>query len=239
MPKLCVNVDHVATVRQARQTNEPDPVAAALIAERAGAIGITIHLREDRRHIQDKDLQIIRKVVRGKLNLEMAPVEEMREIALECRPDQVTLVPERREEVTTEGGLDTVSQIDRLPAIINPLREAGITVSLFIDPSPLQIEAAHKLGAHYIELNTAAYSEARGREDIKNEISALRDSSEQAHRLGLGVHAGHGLTYLNVEPIAALPHFEELNIGHSIVSHAIFAGFEEAVREMTRLVERH
>jgi pyridoxine 5-phosphate synthase len=238
MPKLCVNVDHVATVRQARRTNEPDPIAAALIAERAGAIGITIHLREDRRHIQDRDLHLIRKVVRGKLNLEMAPVEEMRKIALECQPDQVTLVPERREEITTEGGLDAFAQIDRLPAIINPLREAEILVSLFIDPNPAQIEAAHKLGANYIELNTAAYSEAKGREDVKNELFALRESSEQAHRLGMGVHAGHGLTYLNVEPVAALPHLEELNIGHSIVSHAIFAGFEAAVREMSRLVER-
>ena len=237
MPKLCVNVDHVATVRQARQTDEPDPVAAALISERAGAIGITIHLREDRRHIQDRDLDLIRKVVRGKLNLEMAPLEKMREIALSCLPDQVTLVPERREEVTTEGGLDAAAQMDLLPPIINPLREAKIMVSLFIDPNPLQIEAAHKLGADYIELNTAAYSEAQGRADIKSEISALRESSEQAHALGMGVHAGHGLTYLNVEPIAALPHLEELNIGHSIVSHAIFAGFEAAVREMTRLVE--
>ncbi len=237
MPKLCVNVDHVATIRQARGTNEPDPVAAALIAERAGAVGITIHLREDRRHIQDRDLSLIRQVVRGKLNLEMAPVEEMRGIALDTRPDQVTLVPERREEITTEGGLDVSGQMDRLAAIIDPVRAAKILVSLFIDPESHQIEAAHRLGADYIELNTAAYSEARNSEAVGREISALKKAADQAHALGLGVHAGHGLTFLNVEPIASLPHIEELNIGHSIVSHAVFTGFEAAVGEMARLVE--
>ncbi|MDP6367443.1 MAG: pyridoxine 5'-phosphate synthase [Nitrospinota bacterium] len=237
MPKLCVNVDHVATIRQARGTNEPDPVAAALIAERAGAVGITIHLREDRRHIQDRDLSLIRQVVRGKLNLEMAPVEEMRGIALDTRPDQVTLVPERREEITTEGGLDVSGQMDRLAAIIDPVQAAKILVSLFIDPESHQIEAAHRLGADYIELNTAAYSEARNSEAVGREISALKKAADQAHALGLGVHAGHGLTFLNVEPIASLPHIEELNIGHSIVSHAVFTGFEAAVGEMARLVE--
>ena len=237
MPKLCVNVDHVATIRQARGTNEPDPVAAALIAERAGAVGITIHLREDRRHIQDRDLSLIRQIVRGKLNLEMAPVEEMRGIALDTRPDQVTLVPERREEITTEGGLDVFGQMDRLAAIIDPVQAAKILVSLFIDPESHQIEAAHRLGADYIELNTAAYSEARNSEAVGREISALKKAADQAHALGLGVHAGHGLTFLNVEPIASLPHIEELNIGHSIVSHAVFTGFEAAVGEMARLVE--
>ncbi len=237
MPKLCVNVDHVATIRQARGTNEPDPVAATLIAERAGAVGITIHLREDRRHIQDRDLSLIRQIVRGKLNLEMAPVEEMRGIALDTRPDQVTLVPERREEITTEGGLDVFGQMDRLAAIIDPVQAAKILVSLFIDPESHQIEAAHRLGADYIELNTAAYSEARNSEAVGREISALKKAADQAHALGLGVHAGHGLTFLNVEPIASLPHIEELNIGHSIVSHAVFTGFEAAVGEMARLVE--
>lgn len=238
MPKLCVNVDHVATVRQARKTDEPDPVAAALIAERAGAVGITIHLREDRRHIQDRDLRLMREVVRGKLNLEMAPIPEMRDIALNVAPEQVSLVPERREEVTTEGGLDAAGQTDRLPEIIVPLREAKILVSLFIDPDDSQIEAAKKLGADSVELNTAAYSEARGEDARKSEIAALRHACERAHALGLGVHAGHGLTYLNVEPIADLPHLEELNIGHSIVAHSIFAGFERAVREMACLVDR-
>ncbi len=238
MPKLCVNVDHVATIRQARKTNEPDPVAAALIAERSGAIGITIHLREDRRHIQDRDLCLMREVVRGKLNLEMASVEEMLEIALKVRPDQASLVPERREEITTEGGLDAAGQIAKLPEVIEPLRHAGILVSLFIDPDDAQLEAAKKLGADYVELNTAAYSEAKGREAAERELGALREAAERAHALGMGVHAGHGLTYLNVEPVTALPHLEELNIGHSIVSHSVFVGFERAVREMADLVER-
>lgn len=239
MPKLCVNVDHVATIRQARRTNEPDPVAAALIAERSGAVGITVHLREDRRHIQDRDLHLLRKVVRGKLNMEMAPVEEMRGIALDVRPEQATLVPERREEITTEGGLDAAAQKERLADIIGPLREAGILVSLFIDPNDTQVETAHGLGAHFVELNTAAYSEAKDKEAAGRERNQLLQAAEKAHHLGLGVHAGHGLTYLNVEPVAKLPHLEELNIGHSIVSHAVFVGFERAVREMAELIERH
>lgn len=236
MPKLCVNVDHVATIRQARMTNEPDPVAAALVAERSGAIGITIHLREDRRHIQDRDLRLMREVVRGKLNMEMAPVEEMREIALEIGPDQATLVPERREEITTEGGLDAAGQVARLPEIIEPLRSAGILISLFIDPVGSQLEAAQMLGADFVELNTAAYSEAKGKEAIGKELETLQEAAVRAHTMGLGVHAGHGLTYLNVEPVVNLPHLEELNVGHSIVSHAIFVGFERAVREMAELV---
>ncbi len=239
MPKLCVNVDHVATIRQARRTNEPDPVAAALIAERSGAIGITIHLREDRRHIQDRDLRLMREVVRGKLNLEMAPVDEMIKIALEIRPDQATLVPERREEITTEGGLDAAGQVGRLSQIIEPLSQAGILVSLFIDPDASQLEAAQELGVDYVELNTAAYSETKGWEDAAREIEILREAAERAHAMELGVHAGHGLTYLNVAPVVNLPHLEELNIGHSIVSHAVFAGFERAVREMAALVDRN
>lgn len=239
MARLCVNVDHVATIRQARMTNEPDPIAAALLAERSGAIGITVHLREDRRHIQDRDLRLIREVVRGKLNMEMAPVEEMREIALSISPDQATLVPERREEVTTEGGLDVAKNLSRLPEIIEPLRDSGILVSLFVDPSVVQIEAAKNLGVNYVELNTAAYSEARGREEMAKEHRKLEESARIAHDLGIGVHAGHGLTYLNVDPIVDLPHLEELNIGHSIVSHAVFVGFECAVREMARIVGRN
>ena len=238
MAKLCVNVDHVATIRQARQTDEPDPVAAALVAERAGAVGITVHLREDRRHIQDRDLRLLRQVVRGKLNLEMAAVAEMRAIALEVRPEQATLVPERRQEVTTEGGLDAAGQAGRLPGIIGPLRQAGIALSLFIDPRPEQLAAAQELGADYVELNTAAYSEARTPAGRKKELEALREAALRAHALGMGVHAGHGLTYLNAEPVAALPHLEELNIGHSIVAHAVFVGFERAVREMADLIER-
>jgi len=191
MAKLCVNVDHVATIRQARQTDEPDPVAAALVAERAGAVGITVHLREDRRHIQDRDLRLLRQVVRGKLNLEMAAVAEMRAIALEVRPEQATLVPERRQEVTTEGGLDAAGQAGRLPGIIGPLRQAGIALSLFIDPRPGQLAAARELGADYVELNTAAYSEAKTPAGRKKELEALREAALGARALGLGVHAGH------------------------------------------------
>ncbi len=238
MASLCVNVDHVATIREARKTNEPDPVAAALIAERSGAIGITIHLREDRRHIQDRDLHLMRQVVRGKLNLEMAPVAEMQAIALDVRPDQATLVPERREEITTEGGLDVAGNVAHIAALLEPLRAAGILRSLFIDPHPEQIEAARSLKVDFVELNTAAYSEARGEAAQSEELALLREAALAAHGAGLGVHAGHGLTYLNVGPVAALPHLQELNIGHSVVSHAVFVGFERAVREMVDLVER-
>ncbi|MCY3822956.1 MAG: pyridoxine 5'-phosphate synthase [Nitrospinae bacterium] len=238
MPKLCVNVDHVATIREARKTNEPDPVAAALIAERAGAIGITIHLREDRRHIQDRDLKLMRQVVRGKLNLEMAPVSEMQGIALDVKPEQVTLVPERREEITTEGGLDVAGNIEHIAGLMKLLRDAGLLLSLFIDPHPEQIEAAKELNADFVELNTAAYSEARGHLSQEKELAALSEASVKADGLGLGVHAGHGLTYLNVEAVASLPHLQELNIGHSIVSHSVFVGFERAVREMSNIIER-
>ena len=238
MAKLCVNVDHVATIREARKTNEPDPVAAALIAERAGAIGITIHLREDRRHIQDRDLKLMRQVVRGKLNLEMAPVSEMQAIALDVRPEQVTLVPERREEITTEGGLDVAGNMEHIADLMKPLQDAGLLLSLFIDPHPEQIEAAKELNTDYVELNTAAYSEAKDHESQEKELTSLRNAALQTHNLGLGVHAGHGLTYLNVEAVASLPHLQELNIGHSIVSHSVFVGFERAVREMSTLIER-
>ena len=238
MAKLCVNVDHVATIREARKTNEPDPVAAALIAERAGAIGITIHLREDRRHIQDRDLTLMRQVVRGKLNLEMAPVSEMQGIALDVKPEQVTLVPERRQEITTEGGLDVAGNIEQIAGLMKPLRDAGILLSLFIDPHPAQIEAAKVLNTDFVELNTAAYSEAKDSASQDKELASLRDASLQAHDLGIGVHAGHGLTYLNVHAVASLPHLQELNIGHSIVSHSVFVGFERAVREMSDIIER-
>lgn len=238
MPKLCVNVDHVATIREARKTNEPDPVAAALIAERAGAAGITVHLREDRRHIQDRDLRLLRQVVRGKLNLEMAPVSEMRDIALEVRPEQATLVPERREEITTEGGLDAAAGAGHIAGLLEPLRAAGILLSLFVDPAPAQMEAAGALDVDFVELNTAAYSEAADGASREKELEALRRAAEQAHALGLGVHAGHGLTYLNARPVAALPRLQELNIGHSVVSHAVFVGMERAAREMAELIER-
>ncbi len=238
MAKLCVNVDHVATIREARKTNEPDPVAAALIAERAGAIGITIHLREDRRHIQDRDLRLMRQVVRGKLNLEMAPITEMQDIALDMEPEQVTLVPERREEITTEGGLDVAGHFEQIANLMKPLRDAGLLLSLFIDPYTEQIEAVKELEADFVELNTAAYAEAKNHASRQKELSELKNASLYAHDLGLGVHAGHGLTYFNVEAVASLPHLQELNIGHSIVSHSVFVGFERAVREMLDIIER-
>ncbi|MBI2880578.1 MAG: pyridoxine 5'-phosphate synthase [Candidatus Tectomicrobia bacterium] len=238
MAKLCVNVDHVATVRQARRTVEPDPVWAAVQAELGGAVGITVHLREDRRHIQDRDVHLLRKTVRGKLNLEMAAVEEMLRFALEVRPDQATLVPEKREEVTTEGGLDAAGQENRLKEYVSALRKGGIQASLFIDPDPKQVSAAARLGADFIEVNTGAYSEAKTSADLDREFEAIRAAVLRARKELLGVHAGHGLTYLNVQRIAALPQLSELNIGHSIVSRAILTGMERAVRDMVALLER-
>ena len=235
MAHLCVNVDHVATVRQARRTVEPNPVWAAVQAELAGAVGITVHLREDRRHIQDRDVRLLRQCVRGKLNLEMAAVDEMRRFALDVKPDQASLVPEKREEVTTEGGLEAAGQERRLKEFISTLRGEGIPVSLFIDPDPKQIDAAHRLGADFIEINTAAYSEAET--PAEAELAVIQAGVTQARRAGLGVHAGHGLTYLNVVRIAAIPEISELNIGHSIVSRAVFSGMEMAVRDMVALIE--
>ena len=237
MAHLCVNVDHVATVRQARRTVEPDPVWAAVQAELAGAVGITVHLREDRRHIQDRDVRLLRQSVRGKLNLEMAAVDEMLRFALDIKPDQASLVPEKREEVTTEGGLDAAGQEPRLKETVTALRGEGIGVSLFIDPDPKQIDAADRLGADFIEINTGAYSEADTPAAADEELADIQAGVTQARRQGLGVHAGHGLTYLNVARIAEIPDISELNIGHSIVSRAIFSGMEIAVRDMVALIE--
>lgn len=238
IPALHVNVDHVATIRQARQTFEPDPVYAAMLAEQAGAQGITIHLREDRRHIQDRDLRLMKETVTKRLNLEMAATDEMIQIALSHRPDIVTLVPEKREEVTTEGGLEVAGQKERLHPMIGALRDAGIRVSLFIDPVKEQIEASRELGAHDIELHTGEYANARNEKEQALELIRLSEGAKIAHELGLQVNAGHGLTYGNLGPIARLPHLKELNIGHSIVSRAVMSGMEEAVREMLRLIER-
>lgn len=237
MALLCVNVDHVATVRQARRTVEPDPVWAAVQSELAGAIGITVHLREDRRHIQDRDVRLLRETVRGKLNLEMAAVDEMLQFALEVKPDQASLVPERREEVTTEGGLDAAGQEARIKPYISRLHEAGIQVSLFIDPHPDQIDSAKCLGADFVEINTAAYSEAKTPAESAQEIATILTGVRRAADQGLGVHAGHGLTYVNVTRVAAVPEIVELNIGHSIVSRSIFCGMEVAVRDMVALIE--
>ena len=236
MPRLGVNIDHVATVRQARKTDEPDPVWAAAAAELGGADQITIHLREDRRHIQDRDLRILRETVRVRLNLECACVPEMVGIACQSRPHQVCLVPERREEVTTEGGLDVAGQQALVGDSIRKLQDAGIEVSLFIDADPKQVEAAKTLGAEAIELHTGSYAHSKLPQEVAAQLIKLRASAKLGLQLGLAVDAGHGLTYTNVVPVASIDGVRELNIGHSIVSRSIFVGLTEAVREMKRLV---
>ena len=236
MAQLGVNIDHVATVRQARRSNEPDPVWAATLAELGGADGITLHLREDRRHIQDRDLRVLRETVTVKLNLELACNAEIVTIACQNKPDQATLVPEKREEVTTEGGLDLVANLKRVAEAIQQLRAAGISVSLFLDPDPRQIAAARELGADAVELHTGEYALAVGEEKQAAQLAKLADAARRVRDAGLVLHAGHGLTYRNVRPIAAIPGMSELNIGHSIVARALFVGFEQAVREMKKLV---
>ena len=232
MPTLGVNIDHVATIRQARQTVEPDPIAAAVLAELAGAEGITVHLREDRRHMQDRDVRLLRETVRTHLNLEMAATDEMVRIALEIKPDYVTLVPERREEVTTEGGLDIAGPIDRMSAVVDTLQSAGIPVSLFIDADEKQIQAAATSKAKFIELHTGQYAEAKNEDDRAKQLHLLKLGCEMATSLNLRINAGHGLTYWNVYPVGQLPGMEELNIGHTIISRAVLVGLERAVREM-------
>lgn len=236
MPTLGVNIDHIATIRQARRTVEPDPVAAAVLAELGGADGITVHLREDRRHIQDRDVRLLRQTVRTHLNLEMAATDEMVEIALDVKPDYVTLVPEKREEVTTEGGLDVIGQIDRLGEIVEKLHTNKIPVSLFIDADEAQIEATVKVKAQFIELHTGQYAEAADETSRKQELAVLAKGCEQALAAGLRVNAGHGLTYWNVYPVACLPGMEELNIGHTIISRAALVGLERSVREMKQAI---
>ncbi|MEO8498259.1 MAG: pyridoxine 5'-phosphate synthase [Planctomycetota bacterium] len=237
MAELGVNIDHVATVRQARRTYEPDPVWAATLAELGGADGITIHLREDRRHIQDRDLTVLRETVTVKLNLELACVEEILDLACKVQPDQATLVPEKREEVTTEGGLDVVSNREAVARAVDRLRDAGIVVSLFLDPDATQIELAAQLGAHAVELHTGQYALAKGKQR-QQELAKLFMAGRQITDLGLTLHAGHGLNYQNVKPIAAIVSMHELNIGHSIVSRAIMVGMERAVREMKSLISQ-
>jgi pyridoxine 5-phosphate synthase len=229
---LGVNIDHIATIRQARRTVEPDPIAAAILAELAGADGITAHLREDRRHIQDRDVRLLRETVRTHLNLEMAATDEMVAIALDIKPNYVTLVPEKREEVTTEGGLDIAGQIGRIEEVVGKLQDAGIPVSLFIDAEKPQIDASVKVKAQFIELHTGSYAEAKDEASRNHELDYLAKGCEYAIQAGLRVNAGHGLTYWNVYPVAMLPGMEELNIGHSIISRAALVGMERAVREM-------
>jgi pyridoxine 5-phosphate synthase len=230
--RLGVNIDHVATVRQARKAAQPDPVHAALLAETGGADGITVHLRSDRRHIQDRDVEILKQVVKTRLNLEMAATQEMMRIALTVKPDQVTLVPERREELTTEGGLDAVLNSVQLRPVVRTIQEAGIRVSLFIDPDLEQVKEAHKLDGQAIEINTAAYAEAREEKSREAAYRKTVDAIRLGRKLGLEVHAGHGLDYGNVGRIAAIPEVSELNIGHSIVARAVLVGMERAVRDM-------
>jgi pyridoxine 5-phosphate synthase len=236
--RLGVNVDHVATVRQARKAAYPDPVAAAVLAELAGAEQITVHLREDRRHIQDRDLKILRGTCQTLLNLEMAATQEMVKIAYEVRPDVATLVPERREELTTEGGLDVSGQLEAIRKATRTLQDAEIAVSLFIDPDLDQVRASHKCGANRVELHTGRYCQARRAEDRARELSRIVDAAKTASKLGMGVAAGHGLSYSNVQPIARIREIDELNIGHAIVARAVLVGFERAVCEMLALM-RH
>ena len=228
---LGVNVDHVATIRQARGTDYPDPVAAAIVAELAGADQITVHLREDRRHINERDVRILREVVTTRLNLEMAVTDEMVAFALATRPDMVTLVPERREERTTEGGLDVNTHLDAVRAATHRLRDAGIVVSLFVDPSEAALDATVRADAPMIELHTGDYAHARGA-DVARELARLRDAARAGAERNLTVAAGHGLDYRNVIPVARIPEVIELNIGHSIVARSLFVGFDRAVREM-------
>jgi len=236
MAQLGVNIDHVATIRQARKTYEPDPVWAAALAELGGADGITIHLREDRRHIQDRDLRLLRETVTVKLNLELACVDEVLKIACEARPTQATLVPERREEVTTEGGLDAHGNLKRIREATKRLQDAGIIVSLFLDPDVKQIEAARAAGAESVELHTGAYALATAPQDVAAELDKLTQAAALIRQAGLHLHAGHGLNYRNVQPVATLAEMEELNIGHSIVARAVMVGLQTAVREMKDLI---
>ncbi len=237
MAKLGLNVDHIATVRQARGGAEPDPVAAAAIGELAGAEGITIHLREDRRHIQDRDLEILRRTIKTKLNLEMAATQEMVRIALQIKPEQVTLVPEKRQELTTEGGLDVILNLKAITDAVKRLRENGICVSLFVDPDQEQIKAANKTGADYIEIHTGSFAEAFGTAGMGHELEKIDTAIKLAAKVGLGINAGHGLNYVNIKPVAALGGIEEYNIGHSIISRAVLVGLDRAVRDMVDLIK--
>ncbi len=237
MPKLSINVDHVATLRQARKAKEPDPVAAAVTAEMAGADGITVHLRGDRRHVQERDLRILREVTKGSLNLEMAARDEMMRIALQVRPDMVTLVPEREGELTTEGGLDVQGNFKQLKQTIDKLKSNGIEVSLFINPDEESVKSSAKLGPHYVEINTDSYASARNASDQTTQLKRLEKMANLAHQLGLGINMGHGLNYRNIVNLAQIPHVHEFSIGHAIVARAVLVGFEKAVREMLVLVK--
>ncbi|OOC15058.1 pyridoxine 5'-phosphate synthase [Dickeya dadantii] len=233
---LGVNIDHIATLRNARGTAYPDPVQAAFVAEQAGADGITVHLREDRRHITDRDVRLLRQTIQTRMNLEMAVTDEMLAIACELKPHFCCLVPEKRQEVTTEGGLDVAGQLDRITAAVTQLRQAGIQVSLFIDADRTQIDAAVASGAPYIEIHTGAYADAQTDAARQQEFERIRDAAAYAASRGIKVNAGHGLTYHNIQPIAALPEMHELNIGHAIIGRAVMSGLASAVAEMKTLM---
>jgi pyridoxine 5-phosphate synthase len=237
MAKLAVNVDHVATIREARGIDYPDPVFAAGLAEMAGAECIICHLREDRRHINDRDLRLLKETVKTRLNMEMAAVDEMLNIALEIKPDLVTLVPERRAELTTEGGLDVISNPDQYRRVVDSLKDKGIRVSFFVDPDPAQIEMAKRVGGDIVEIHTGHYSEAKNEFDAEARFKRIVKAVEAAHALELGISAGHGLNYTNIKRFRVLPQVEEYSIGHVIVSKAIYVGFEKAVREMVDIVK--
>ncbi len=242
MTRLGVNIDHIATLREARKTNEPDPVAAAVVAELAGAHGITVHLRSDRRHIQDRDVELLRETVKTRLNLEMAATEEMTRIALDMKPDTVTLVPEFPGEITTQGGLDCLRNYNIVAAAAQMLEAGGITVSLFIDPQQEQVEAAHRMGVSIVEINTASYADASLYLTLKTEpavakaLEEIRSAAILADDAGIRAHGGHGLTYRNVRAVSQIPEMEELNIGHNIISRAALVGLDRAVREMLALL---
>jgi pyridoxine 5-phosphate synthase len=237
MARLAVNVDHVATVREARGINEPDPVLAAGLAELVGADGIICHLREDRRHIHDRDLQLLRQTVKSKLNMEMAAVDEMVEIALATGPDLVSLVPEKRQELTTEGGLDVKGRPEHYQKVAQQLKKGGIQVSFFVDPDPEQIKASHACGGDIVEIHTGHYSEAKTEEEATQRFGRIAMAVETAAALSLGISAGHGLNYLNIKRFKELPLIEEYSIGHSIVAMAVLVGFENAVRKMIEIVK--
>lgn len=236
MPRLGVNIDHVATIREARKTIEPDPIAAAVIVELAGADGIVVHLREDRRHIHDRDVKLLKQIVQTQLNLEMAASDEIIDIALGIKPDKSTLVPEKRQEVTTEGGLDVVGNEKKIADAIKRLNAGGIPVTLFIEANSDQIKCSKQVGAEAIELHTGTYAEAKTTEERNKELVRLKKGAQDALELGLILHAGHGLTYRNVCPVAQIEGMDELNIGHTIVSRAVLVGIDQAVREMLDLI---
>jgi pyridoxine 5-phosphate synthase len=237
MARLSVNIDHIATIREARKGNEPDPVVAASLAELAGCDGIVVHLREDRRHIQDRDVEILRKTIKTKLNLEMAATAGIVKIAVNIRPDMCTLVPEKRQELTTEGGLDLLGNFTYLKATVSKLQKRKILVSLFIDPDPEQINAAKELKADYVEIHTGIYSNAKRTKEIDRELKKIVESVSLASQLGLGINSGHGLDYHNIQPLVNLSEIDEFSIGHSIIARAVLVGFERAVKDMIDLIK--